>query len=209
MIKKTLAILLFLISSFIIRAQTFEGKIKYKVEKLMPSGNIVNITEIYIKNNRSRTQLILNDIKVPSYSLVVGKETYHVPEFEEIIRKEKKYKNDEHESELKRLKKKCSILGYSCTQYKKKRNTPDGSDVIIYAVADSLNTDTNNRHNRVINHKIVLRVTQISDKDKHVDEAIEITKIPLSDSLFILPDYPIIEVDYDKLTKKYIKEVGY
>ena len=81
--------------------------------------------------------------------------------------------------------------------------------MIIYAVADSLNTDTNNRHNRVINHKIVLRVTQISDKGKHVDEAIEITKMPLSDSLFILPDYPIIEVDYDKLTKKYFKEAGY
>jgi hypothetical protein len=209
MIKKTLAISLFIILSFAITAQTFEGKIKYKAEKLMPSGNIICIVDIFVKANKSRMEMSINDTKLSSYSLVVGKETYHVPEFEEIIRKEKKHKSNEHESELKRLKKKCSILGYSCTQYKKKRNTPYGQEIVIYEVADSLKVDSLNNFGRIINGKIVLRNTLITENDTYIEEAIELKETPLPDSLFILPDYPIIEVNFEKLSKKYIKEAGY
>ena len=207
MIKKTLAISLFIILSFAITAQTFEGKIKYKAEKLMPSGNIIRIVDIFVKANKSRMEMSINDTKLSSYSLTVGAETYHVPEFENTIKKEKKRGLDKRR--LKKLKKKCYILGYSCTQYKEKRNTPYGQEIVIYEVADSLKVDSLNNFGRIINGKIVLRNTLITENDTYIEEAIELKETPLPDSLFILPDYPIIEVNFEKLSKKYIKEAGY
>lgn len=187
-----------------ISAQSFEGEIKYEHSY---EGHII-IAEAFIKENKCKTQRYVDGIRLSTHSLSLGRDWYSISGAQELIKKNK-YKTVNEQIKLIKGKKKGLILGYTCTVYKEKRDTPYGKDIMIYYLADSLKAYNQNGLQYIRNGRIVLKRIQKTERGIYEDEAIEIKEMKLDDKLFELPDYPIIEVDFEKLSKQYIKEAGH
>ncbi|MBN1251318.1 MAG: hypothetical protein JXR51_16125 [Bacteroidales bacterium] len=194
MVKCISVLLPMFLFSVLIKAQTFEGLIQYQSRQ---QGHIMT-SEYFIKNSKSKIQLYLDDIAFSGYSLNLGSDLYNISELNKLIKKSKN-KIVKGNIKLMKNKKKELILGYTCTLYEEERDTPYGN--IIYYISDSLKANNQNGSKRVRNGRIVLKSVQST----YEVEAIEIKKMKLEDKLFELPDYPIEEVDFEKLTKQYVR----
>jgi len=193
---------IFLISNSIC-AQFFEGKVTYKSTHKAHT----TIDESHIKGNRLKTQLYIDGLALPVFSISIDKERFSINETNLVIKK-RKNKLEYTNSEYKRLRKKETVLGYECSIYKQKRHTPYGEDIMFYSVADSLKVDNKYGNHWVLNNRIILKSVQKTENGSYPVEAIELKAMQLNDSIFELPDYPIIEVDFEKLSKKVIKEAN-
>lgn len=208
MLRNIILLYLFFFIGFI-NAQNFEGRIDYLFLNKPTSTSINFFEEFYIKNDKAKTQRYLNEIKFNGYSLNIKNSYYNVNVLEEKIGKNFKSLSinniQKKDVNLKKLNKKEIILGYNCTIYKENRNTIFGKDIVFYSIADSLKADKSNGSRNVKNGRIVLKHIQKTDGGTYEVEAIEVKEMKLDDKLFELPDYPIKEVDFEKLSKQYTR----
>jgi hypothetical protein len=197
--SKTILIIFVIFSySVLIKSQTFEGLIQYQSSHQIH----VNVSEIFIKDNKCKSQFYIDNIPLTSYSLCIGRDWYIVSDLNGLIKKEKN-KTEKGNIKLIKNKKKEFILGYACTLYKEERNTPYGKDIMIYYIADSLKANNQNGSKIVKNGRIVLKSVQKTEHGIYENEAVEIKEMKLDDNLFKLPDYPIKEVDFGRLSKQF------
>ena len=183
-----------------VNAQTFEGKIQY-ISLYLDHKTIANV---FIKDNKCRTKRYLDDIPLTGYTMNLGSNWYRISDLQELIKNEKTKKVNGN-IKLMKNKNKELILGYTCTLYKEKRNTPYGKDIMIYYIADSLKANNQNGSGNVRNGRIVLKSIQKIEGGTYETEAIDIKEMKLDDKFFELPDYPIKEVDFEKLSKQYVR----
>ncbi|MEN8121679.1 MAG: hypothetical protein ABFS35_15110 [Bacteroidota bacterium] len=169
-------ILLIFFFSVIINAQTFEGAIQY--ENLYHEHIV--ISEVFIKDNKCKTQLNVDGIPLSTYSLSLGSVWFCISGLKETIKKSK-HKIVKGNIKLMKNKKKELILGYTCTLYKEKRDTPYGKDIMIYYIADSLKANNQNSSLTVREGRVVLKSIQKTEQGIYENEAIEIKKMKLDD----------------------------
>ena len=202
MLKLKIFLLSVLSFSVLINAQTFEGLIIYQSSHLLH----ISTTKVFIKDDKIRTQIYIDNQPVSNYSLNLSGKLYIISDIKESIIKNKQKKEVEN---IKRMpKKRESILGYACSLYKENRNTPYGKDIIINFISDSLKTDKKLYSSFVKNGHIVLKSIQKKDGYEYINEAVEILPKKLDNSFFELPDYPIKEVDMRTLAVPYISVQG-
>ncbi len=200
MIKLISIILPIFFFSITISAQSFEGKIQY----IRFANDHIFVNDVFIKGHKCKTQLYIDDIKIPIYSLLLGSVRFNISDLKELIKKQKN-KTVKGNIKLMRNRKKELILGYTCRLYKEKRDTPYGKDIMIYYIADSLKANNQNEALYVRNGRLVLKFVQKTERGIYENEAIEIKEMKLDDKFFELPDYPIKEVDFEKISKQYAR----
>lgn len=193
-----------------LKAQSFEGKLVYSVQyisKNLANGIVTDTTILYVKGNKVKTTRTIN----PSAEAYLLNGIF----YDVIIAAEKILQDTssltvgeiltQRASLLSERKNKKKILGFKCKQYSMIQKTRSGFDnYITFWITDKWDVVNSDMY-MFKDIGVVVKQIENAKNVTIIHKLIKINETKLNDSIFQLPDYPIIKTDMRRVTEQLIK----
>jgi hypothetical protein len=207
-------LLLFFFSPLIF-SQEFEGILTYKNEfyPRIPNYGIQNngqksIDTVFLFYKEGKIKILMPFLH--GMILCLGDEEYYV--FQKELVRHAGYKNDLEKLDsisfyIKKTRHKEKVLRYECEKYEVLPDYyGDGYESISFWSTNLLKLGKINVNNYYFkDFGVVFKSIMKFEAGIHIEQLIDIKQTGLDNKIFELPDYPIREVDMNKLSKQYVK----